>query len=128
MEKFHKHIYQANIGSAPFVFGDLKDYWPEMPDKYMDYDKTKYLSERQPPIMIKLADAEKERQTRLEEHITFLFQGERTATKLLIHTAVNDMKEKIMQETSSSSKGGGGGYRGRGGGGNKDSSARGGQQ
>ena len=72
-ENFHNHICKTEIGSAPFVFGELKDYWPEMPDKYLtSYDKRYYKADREPPILSKLADAERERQTRLEEYTNFM--------------------------------------------------------
>ena len=47
MENFHHHIYKSEIGSAPFMFGELKDYWPEMPERYLNaYDKLFYKNER----------------------------------------------------------------------------------
>lgn len=124
LEAFHKHMYRNCYGSAPFTFGDLKDYWPDMPDKYLTtYNKKPYLDARESPILSKLADAEKERQERLEEHITFMFLGERDATKLLLATAVNDLKENM--NTNASGRNGGGNRNRQGGGGDK--SARGSQ-
>ena len=43
MENFHHHIHKSEIGSAPFIFGEMKDYWPDIPEKQMKaYDKRYY--------------------------------------------------------------------------------------
>ena len=112
VEAFHDHITNFDIGSAPFTYGELKDYWPAISEKYLNtYNKRYYAEERAEPIMVKLADSEKERQTRLEEHITYLFQCERDATKLLMATAMGELKDSMG--SSSGRMGGFGGYGGR---------------
>ena len=115
VEAFQDSITKFDLGSAPFTFGEFKDYWPDITSKHLNaYNKTDYADWRSEPILSKLADQEKERQERLEEHITHLFQCEREATKVIIHSAVSELKESIG--SSSGRMGGYGGYGGRHGG------------
>ena len=55
VEKFTECAWKFKIGSAPFVYGENKDYWAEIPNKLMgSYDKREYHSLRTVPIKTKL--------------------------------------------------------------------------
>lgn len=62
VEAFQDSITKFDLGSAPFTYGEFKDYWPDITSKHLNaYNKTDYADWRSEPILSKLADQEKER-------------------------------------------------------------------
>lgn len=48
VEKFTENAWKYQIGSAPFTYGEGKDYWAEItPKNFQNYDKRKYHVARQ---------------------------------------------------------------------------------
>lgn len=90
-EKFTENAWKFKIGSAPFTYGENKDFWPDM-KKFADYDKRNYSTTRHLRIEQKIKDMDSARRAQMEEHLEYLFMVERDTTKALIHVEMKNLK------------------------------------
>ena len=97
LEKFTECAWKYKIGSAPFTYGEFRDYWAEISSKNVTYDKRDYNATRHIAPEKKIRDAEIEKRNQMEEHLNYLFMSERDMTKAMVQQLLTQMK---MQQPS----------------------------
>ena len=103
IEKFTENCWKHKIGSAPFTYGERRDYWPDISTKWIrGYDKRPYRLEREVPIKRKLEELERQRNQTMEEHINYMFGCERGHVTLLVEKMIAEASATINKNVKRS--------------------------
>lgn len=64
IEVFTECAWKFKLGSGPFVYGEKKDYWPEITPKWMQqYDKRPYRTQREIANKLKIEEYDAQKQS-----------------------------------------------------------------